>query len=77
MKFDDVVTCPGCGQDYTHRECFIGTLGKTTHYRCRGCGVGFSRVELDPIEAAARLHALQSAPQCRDGQCGDNPADCY
>jgi DNA-directed RNA polymerase subunit RPC12/RpoP len=45
---DDVelVTCPACGQEQDEAEAFLGRLGWLTHYRCRYCGMPFSRSPL-------------------------------
>jgi rubredoxin len=43
---DDVtVECPQCGAFQDEADCFLGQLGRLTHYRCRFCGWGFSEAK--------------------------------
>jgi len=39
-----ILECPQCQYDAT----VLGTLGRTTHYRCRACGWQFSRTARAP-----------------------------
>lgn len=44
-QLDDMVTCPACDRLQDEAECFLGRLGRLTHYRCRYCGMGFNSDE--------------------------------
>jgi transposase-like protein len=37
------VTCPACDHEQDEAECYLGTLGPLTHYRCRFCGMTFNQ----------------------------------
>jgi hypothetical protein len=39
------LACPACGSD---NATYLGRLGRREHYRCRACGMDFSREEADP-----------------------------
>lgn len=35
--------CPACNSEIDAGECFLGNMGPLHHYRCRCCGMMFSR----------------------------------
>jgi uncharacterized Zn finger protein len=37
------IVCPACGSANEKSQCLLGSLGQRTHYRCRYCGMTFSR----------------------------------
>ncbi len=46
----DTVQCPACNRVQPEHECVMGTLGSLVHFRCRGCGMDFSReVQAEPV----------------------------
>lgn len=42
IDMDEQHKCPGCGQWQDEAECFLGQLGRLTHFRCRYCGIIFN-----------------------------------
>jgi transposase-like protein len=71
--YDDYVECPACGSpDNT----VLGILGTRQHFRCRDCGMDYSRKIVDPRVSD---NVRRQAGVCRSwygGECGDNAADC-
>ncbi len=42
-KPNKLIICPACGCEQTVAASRLGILGNLEHYRCQGCGMGFSR----------------------------------
>lgn len=39
---DSAVVCPACDHEQDEAECYLGQLGRLTHFRCRYCGITFN-----------------------------------
>jgi len=51
----DQIECPTCGALQDEADCFLGQLGRLTHYRCRFCGITFSEGPPSPSDYQERM----------------------